>query len=108
MSHHLRRRSDPGAADYSRERNGKNALTRALGNQVLRLLVPALVAGGASYVAVATQLVRLEERLNSIRAEMQLSQDFLQREIAGLHVVDERLAKEIEIVRVRRREERQE
>ncbi len=79
-------------------RNG-HGLTGAIGRLSLQLLVPALVAAGASYVAVASQLVRLEERIESIRTEMRLRDGFIQRDLGVLHAADERLAKEIDVVR---------
>lgn len=82
----------------AQERNG---LMGTIGRLSLQLLVPALVAAGASYVAVATQLVRLEERIESLRTEMHFRYNSIEHDVHDLHAADERLAKEIDVVRVR-------
>jgi uncharacterized protein HemX len=74
-------------------RNG-NRLTAAMGRLVL-LLAPAIVAAVASYVAVASQLVRLEERLISIKQQMELRQSYVERDITTLQKTDTQLAAEL-------------
>ena len=74
---------------------------------VLLVLLGVLALFGATafaYVAVASQLVRLEERLNAIRQEMQLRQSYTERDISGLMEVDERLAAELAQLRGKTRE----
>ena len=76
------------------ERNG-NGLKGAIGRLALQLLVPAVAAAVASYVAVASQLVRLEERIESIRTEMRLRDGYTERDISGLKATDDKLAAEL-------------
>lgn len=61
----------------------------------LQLLVPALAAAVASYVAVASQLVRLEEQLISIKQQMELRQSYVERDIGTLQRTDAQLAAEL-------------
>ena len=86
----------------SEPRNG-NRLTATVGRLALQFLMPMLAAALASYVAVASQLVRLEERLNAIRTEMQLRQSYVERDIGVLRTADKQLAADLAQIRERGR-----
>ena len=84
----------------SEPRNG-NRHMGAFGRLAVQLLVPAIAAAVASYIAVASQLVRLEERIESLRTEMRLRYSYIERDLGGLKKTDERLALEIDVVKAR-------
>lgn len=67
----------------------------AIGKLAVQLLVPAVAAAVASYVAVASQLVRLEEQLISIKQQMELRQSYVERDIGTLQRTDAQLAAEL-------------
>lgn len=67
----------------------------AIGKLAVQLLLPAVAAAVASYVAVASQLVRLEEQLISIKQQMELRQSYVERDIGTLQRTDAQLAAEL-------------
>jgi predicted nucleic acid-binding Zn-ribbon protein len=89
----------------STNRSG-NGLVGMLGKLALQLLGPAIAAAVASYVAVASQLVRLEERIESLRTEMQLRYGYIERDISGLKKADERLSADLTLLREKGRSSR--
>ena len=80
-----RRADDPRDKDYRAKRefvvyrNGGTAA--AAGRVAMQLLVPALVAAFASYVAVTSQIARLEERIEGIRGQLQIRQTSVDQRI---------------------------
>lgn len=78
------------------ETNGNgNAISRALLRLLVPVIIPALTAFGASYVAVAIQMARFDERLVAMRELIETTQDFRQLQIDVLMAVDKEHAAEL-------------
>ena len=72
---------------------------RAAGKLALQMLGPAILAALGGYVGVSVRVVRLEERIEGVRSEMRLRDQYMSDHFTTLRATDKALATRVEALK---------